>query len=89
MSFVRQLIREGRLHRRTVVHREPIDEPLVVLEIAREVNQFLEDAAIPIRRFVRELNEVHVRGEEGRVGGGTQTPEGGRRDHVTTALTAQ
>ena len=27
VSLIRQLIREGRLHRRTVVHREPIDEP--------------------------------------------------------------
>jgi len=31
---VRQLIREGRLHRRTVLHREPIDDPVVLLEVA-------------------------------------------------------
>ena len=66
VSLVRQLIREGRLHRRTVVHREPIDDPVVVLEVAREVSQFLKDADIPIRRFVRELNQVHGRRERKR-----------------------
>ena len=47
VSLVRQLIREGRLHRRTMVHREPIDDPVVLLEVAREVSQFLKDAEIP------------------------------------------
>ena len=61
VSLVRQLIREGRLHRRTVIHREPVDDPVVVLEIAREVSQFLKDAQIPLRRFVRELNQVYKR----------------------------
>jgi hypothetical protein len=61
VSLVRQLIREGRLHRRTVIHREPVDDPAVVLEIAREVSQFLKDAQIPLRRFVRELNQVYKR----------------------------
>jgi hypothetical protein len=65
---VRQLIRDGRLHRRTVVHREPIDDPVIVLEVAREVSQFLKDAQIPVRRFVRELNAVHRRGERKRPG---------------------
>ena len=68
VSLVRQLIREGRLHRRTVVHREPIDDPVVLLEVAREVSQFLKDADIPIRRFVRELSKVHRRGERKRAG---------------------
>jgi DNA-binding transcriptional MerR regulator len=61
VSLVRQLIREGRLHQRTVIHREPIDDPVVVLEVAREVSQFLKDAQIPLRRFVRELNQVYAR----------------------------
>jgi DNA-binding transcriptional MerR regulator len=60
VSLVRQLIREGRLHQRTVVHREPVDDPVVVLEVAREVSQFLKDAQIPLRRFVRELNQAHA-----------------------------
>jgi hypothetical protein len=58
---VRQLIREGRLHQRTVIHREPVDDPAVVLEVAREVSQFLKDAQIPLRRFVRELNQTYNR----------------------------
>jgi hypothetical protein len=62
VSLIRQLVREGRLHRRTIVHREPIDDPVVVLEVAREVSQFLKDADIPLRRFVRQLNAVHRRG---------------------------
>jgi len=66
LSLVRQLIREGRLHRRTVIHRDPVDDPVIVLEVAREVSQFLRDAEIPVRRFVRELNLVHRRRERKR-----------------------
>ena len=62
VSLIRKMIGDGRLHRRTVIHREPSKEPEVVAEIAREVSQFLRDADIPLRRFVRELNRVHARG---------------------------
>ena len=62
VSLIKKLIGDGRLHRRTVIHREPTDEPEVVIEIAREVSQFLRDAGIPLRRFVRELNRLHARG---------------------------
>ena len=58
LSLVRQLIREGRLHRRTVIHREPSDDPVVLLEVAREVSEFLRDANVPVSRFVRELQRV-------------------------------
>jgi len=61
LSLVRQLIREGRLHRRTMVHREASDDPAVVCEMAREVSQFLRDAEVPLSRFVRELSRVHRR----------------------------
>lgn len=61
VGLVRQLIREGRLNRRTVIHREPVDDPVVVHELAREVCQFLKDAQVPLRRFVRELNRMHGR----------------------------
>jgi len=66
ISHIRKLIGDGRLHRRTVIHREPLDEPEVVMEIVREVSQFLRDADIPLRRFVRELNRVHARGRRRR-----------------------
>jgi hypothetical protein len=39
---------------------------VVVLEVAREVSQFLKDAEIPLRRFVRELNLVYRRRERKR-----------------------
>lgn len=61
VGLVRQLIREGRLHRRTVIHRDPVDDPAVVLELAREVSQFLKDAGVPLRRFVRQLNALERR----------------------------
>ncbi len=59
LSLVRQLIREGRLHRRTMIHREPSDDPVVLLEVAREVSEFLRDANVPVSRFVRELHRLH------------------------------
>ncbi len=59
LSLVRQLIREGRLHRRTMIHREPSDDPVVLLEVAREMSEFLRDANVPVSRFVRELQRVH------------------------------
>ena len=62
VSLIRKMIGDGRLHRRTVVHREPSKEPEVVAEIAREVSQFLKDAEIPLRRFQQELNRIHGRG---------------------------
>jgi len=65
LSLVRQLIREGRLHRRTMVHREASDDPVAVSEMAREVIQFLRDAEVPLSRFVRELQRLH-RGTPGR-----------------------
>jgi hypothetical protein len=61
VSLVRQLIREGRLHRRTVIHREPSEDPAVMKELVTEVSQFLKDADIPLRRFVRLLSRAHAR----------------------------
>ena len=45
VSLVKRLIREGRIHKRTVVHREASNRPEVVGEFAREVNQFLRELA--------------------------------------------
>jgi DNA-binding transcriptional MerR regulator len=55
VSLVKRLIVDGRLHKRTVVHKEPSNKPEVVAEFAREVNQFLRDAKIEIDAFLREL----------------------------------
>ncbi len=68
LSLVRQLIREGRLHRRTMIHREPSDDPVVLLEVAREMSEFLRDANVPVSRFVRELQRVHRQRPRRRLG---------------------
>ncbi len=47
LSLVKRLIREGRLHKRTVVHREASNRPEVLGEFAREVNQFLRGRLNP------------------------------------------
>ena len=60
VSLVRKLITEGRLHKRTVVHREPSNRPDVVTEYAREVNQFLRDGKVDVDSFLRELARINV-----------------------------
>jgi hypothetical protein len=57
--LVKRLIREGRLHKRTVVHREASNRPEVVGEFAREVNQFLRDGEIDPAAFLRELARLN------------------------------
>jgi hypothetical protein len=54
-SLVRKLIGDGRLQKRTVVHKEASSLPEVVSEFAREVNQFLRDGRIEPEVFLREL----------------------------------
>jgi hypothetical protein len=59
VTLVKRLIREGRLHKRTVVHKEPSNRPEVVGEFAREVNQFLRDGDIEPAAFLRELSRLN------------------------------
>jgi DNA-binding transcriptional MerR regulator len=58
VSLVRKLIGDGRLHRRTIVHKEASNRPEVVTELAREVSQFLRDGQIELKAFLRELNRA-------------------------------
>ncbi len=58
VSLVRKLIGDGRIHRRTIVHKEASNRPEVVAELAREVSQFLRDGQIEMKTFLRELNRV-------------------------------
>ena len=55
VSLVKKLIGDGRLHKRTVVHKEASSRREVVAEFAREVNQFLRDGKIEAADFFREL----------------------------------
>src|SRR6185295_19015933 len=59
VTLVRKLIQDGRLHKRTVVHREPSNRPDVVSEYAREVNQFLRDGKVDCDSFLRELGRLN------------------------------
>ena len=59
VSLIKRLIGEGRLHKRTVVHREASNRPEVVGEFAREVNQFLRDGKIEMGHFLRELARLN------------------------------
>ena len=59
VTLVRKLIGDGRLHKRTVVHREASSRPEVLGEFAREVNQFLRDAKIDPESFLKELARVN------------------------------
>lgn len=59
VSLVKKMILEGRLHKRTVVHREPSNRPEVVNEFAREVSQFLRDGKVDVESFLRELGRLN------------------------------
>lgn len=59
VTLVKKLIGDGRLHKRTVVHREASSRPEVLGEFAREVNQFLRDAKIDPESFLKELARVN------------------------------
>jgi DNA-binding transcriptional MerR regulator len=59
LTLIRRLIADGRVHRRTVVHREPSRRPELVAEFAREVSQFLRDGEIELSAFWKELSRIH------------------------------
>jgi len=60
ISLIKKLIIEGRLHKRTVVHREASNRPEVITEFAREVNQFLRDGKVDVESFLRELGRLNA-----------------------------
>ncbi len=57
VSLVKRLIGDGKLHKRTVIHREASRS--VVVEFAREVNQFLRDGQVDVGVFVKELVRIN------------------------------
>jgi len=59
ISLVKKLIGDGRIHKRTVIHKEASARPEVLSEFAREVNQFLRDAKVPPEVFLKELARVN------------------------------
>jgi len=59
VTLVKKLISDGRLHTRTVIHREATNRPDLVAEYAREVHQFLVDGSVDPEAFLRELGRLN------------------------------
>ena len=55
VDLVKKVIAQGRLHSRTVVHRQPSNAPEFVAQYAREVTEFLRDGGIDMAAFLRAL----------------------------------
>ncbi|HET9316177.1 MAG TPA: hypothetical protein VFQ51_11355, partial [Vicinamibacteria bacterium] len=55
----RKLIADGRLHTRTVIHRQATNRPDLVSEYAREVHQFLVEGTVDVESFLRELARLN------------------------------
>lgn len=55
VTLVKRLIGDGRLHKRTIVHKEASNRPEVLAEFVREISQFLRDGKIEVGLFLREL----------------------------------
>jgi hypothetical protein len=55
LALVKRAIADGRLHRRTIVHRAASSRPDVVTEFAKEVGEFLRDAQIDPAAFLEEI----------------------------------
>jgi hypothetical protein len=83
VTLVRRLIGEGRLHKRTVVHREPTNRPEEVAEFAREVTQFLRDGNIDPMAFLQELGRLNP---ALRSRSGPRAPAGGRNAKAATGI---
>ena len=59
LKLVQKLIEDGRLKKRTVLHRQPSNRNDVVVAFAREVNQFLNDGQIDAEVFLKELSRLN------------------------------
>lgn len=55
VTLVKRLIGDGRLHKRTIVHKEISGRPEELTEFVREITQFLRDGKIDPELFLREL----------------------------------
>ena len=66
VKLVKKIIAQGRLHSRTVVHRQPSNQPEFVAEYAREVSAYLRDAAIDLAVFLRALTRARRSGRTSR-----------------------
>ena len=74
IGLVKKLIAQGRLHTRTVVHRQTSNRPDFVAAYAREVSAYLRDGDIDVDTFLAAL--ARVRGGPRR---GRPSPRGRKR----------
>lgn len=58
VKLVKDIIAQGRLHSRTVVHRQSSNQPEFVDQYAREVSEFLRDGGIEMSAFLRALRRA-------------------------------
>ena len=65
VKLVKKIIAQGRLHSRTVVHRQPSNQPEFVAQYAREVSEFLRDGGIARAVFARALERAWARPRQG------------------------
>jgi hypothetical protein len=56
IHLVKQLINDGRLHRRTVLYQN--GRPELLAAYAREVRQFLKESGIEASAFLREMGRL-------------------------------
>ena len=82
VSFVKKLIVDGRIHKRTIIHSQAGNRPR---EFAREVQQFLRDGRIDAEAFLEELARLNS-GVAQRIGLKKPT-SGGRRPAAPEPLT--
>jgi hypothetical protein len=73
VNLVKKIIAQGRLHSRTVVHRQPSNQPEFVAQYAREVSEYLRDGAIDLAVFLRALARAKSSGR-GRMARARTTP---------------
>jgi len=76
VGFVKKLISEGRIHKRTVVYAQGTNRPR---EFAREVHQFLKDDRIDVEAFLEELGRLNTAIGQ-RLGIRRAAPTGARKD---------
>lgn len=61
LKLVKDLIADGRLRNRRVVHRQASRAPAVVTAFAREVNQFVRESGIDPKTLLREAERLSPR----------------------------
>jgi DNA-binding transcriptional MerR regulator len=76
VAFLKRLIAEGRIHKRTVIHAQDVNQPR---ELARDVHQFLREQRIDAEAFLDELGRLNAAVGQ-RLGSRRAAGSGARKD---------